>query len=340
MSRATPPGVSSDATVQPRVWSASRSAGGISTCRESPRALLCARLQPGTVQWGCKLDSITCGSERSSHSVLTFNEGARTVEADVVVGADGIRSAVRPAAVREASELRALGVVVILGYARCDHALCVRSDTVFEQLDGVTRLYAMPFTPPPGATTMWQLSFPMPEAQARELARGGGGLLGHAPGLPDGRPQSPSCSALRILDVTGYPVYDVPSSSACVRATAHTLATPRTPWRPSKRGANQALVDALAQALYDSELGDEAAAKLGAEADGVLLRRDGVRRSRRPVLDAIDGCERAAAVRAMAKVEASRMATTQHTRASTCGRAGVTRAAAAAAAGRTGSGSS
>ena len=93
------------------------------------------------------------------------------------------------------------------------------------------------------------------------------------------------------------------------------------------------LVDALAlaRALYDSELGDAAAASLLAtvEEEGAPRRR---RRTRQPVVDAIEQYERVAAVRAAVKVEASRRATRLlHSDAALAVETGVTRTAAAAA---------
>ena len=67
--------------------------------RQSLRALLYARLQPGTVRWGQRFRAVSaapCGSLR-----LEFDERdalrRRRCHADVLVGADGIRSAVRRA---------------------------------------------------------------------------------------------------------------------------------------------------------------------------------------------------------------------------------------------------
>ena len=56
---------------------------------------------------------------------------------------------------------------------------------VFQTLDGETRIYAMPFTPPckkdPLGTTMWQLSFPATLEEATSLgALGGQALLNEA----------------------------------------------------------------------------------------------------------------------------------------------------------------
>ena len=80
-------------------------------------------------------------------------------------------------------------------------------------------------------------------------------------------------------------------------------------------------------------LGDAAAASLEPSAtveEEVAPRRR--RRSRQPIVDAIEQYERAAAVRAAVKVEASRLATRLlHSDAALAVEMGVTRAAAAAA---------
>jgi 2-polyprenyl-6-methoxyphenol hydroxylase-like FAD-dependent oxidoreductase len=322
--------------------------------RQSLRALLCARLKPGTIRWGCRLDTITqqnTGQHKGQHDrpTLSFNGGERQVSADVVVGADGIHSVVRqfaaPTQMPTAAEprgvgLRALGVAVVLGYAKCAHELCAGFDTVFEQLDGETRLYAMPFSPPPEGTTMWQVSFPMEPEAAAALARGGGeALLAHARERCANwaTPVPELLGATRADDVTGYPIYDRPVGSRFGTGGRITLlgdaAHPMAPFKG--QGANQALVDALAlaRALYDSELGDAAAASLEpsatVEEKGAPRRR---RRTRQPIVDAIEQYERAAAVRAAVKVEASRLATRLlHSDAALAVETGVTRAAAAAA---------
>jgi len=59
------------------------------------------------------------------------------------------------------------------------------SGRVFQTLDGTTRIYAMPFSPPdrspdaaaPLGVTMWQLSFPIEVEAARALGSAGGEAL-------------------------------------------------------------------------------------------------------------------------------------------------------------------
>ena len=106
------------------------------------RALLYARLRPGTVRWGCQLDGIETNAAAAdndddaeekdadghNHPIeLRFNDaGKRRVVADVIVGADGIHSKMRSVLWqnnRDPHELRPLGVMVLLGYARCSRSL-------------------------------------------------------------------------------------------------------------------------------------------------------------------------------------------------------------------------
>ena len=75
---------------------------------------------------------------------------------------------------------------------------------VFQTLDGNTRLYAMPFTSSP-PVTMWQLSFPMDEADATGMARDGMSLLALARARLDGwhDPIGELIAGTEPTDVTG-----------------------------------------------------------------------------------------------------------------------------------------
>ena len=216
--------------------------------RQTLRALLLARLQPGTVRWSHRLLDVQLDTQRSSWTAgsgvgdfkgegveLPANdpagacedrkwslglglhfEGGASDRVGLLVGADGIRSRVRAtvegAAGGSAIEgtLEPMHVMVILGLARSQHELCDES-LVFEMLDGTSRMYAMPFEPAPRRTTMWQLSFPMGEARARELALNGqSALLAEARRRCAGwaAPTPELLAATAASDVTGYPVYD------------------------------------------------------------------------------------------------------------------------------------
>ena len=61
--------------------------------RTDLRAILVASLEEGTIQWGRKLAAVVSGG--ADHHTLVFEDGARE-EADIVIGADGAWSKVRP----------------------------------------------------------------------------------------------------------------------------------------------------------------------------------------------------------------------------------------------------
>ena len=122
--------------------------------RQALRRVLLEKLSPGTVHWGKKFKNYketTCST--SSVVELQFEDGDR-LSFDLLVGADGIFSAVRPvklaknsrdAAVGEAYPLHYLGVFVMLGICHgVSHPLC--DHKVFQVVDGTTRIYVMPFS--------------------------------------------------------------------------------------------------------------------------------------------------------------------------------------------------
>jgi 2-polyprenyl-6-methoxyphenol hydroxylase-like FAD-dependent oxidoreductase len=91
-------------------------------------------------------------------------------KADLVVGADGIRSSVRKLLIgNDISPLRYLGCIVILGICPLSaleglNSPLLDSATVFQTANGNERIYIMPYT---SDSVMWQLSFPMEEEEAR-----------------------------------------------------------------------------------------------------------------------------------------------------------------------------
>jgi salicylate hydroxylase len=72
---------------------------------------------------------------------LHFEGHQDPVHASVVVGADGIFSAIQKQKLGHFASLEYLGVIVILGIVPSSHPLTV--DRVFQTLDGSTRLFVM-----------------------------------------------------------------------------------------------------------------------------------------------------------------------------------------------------
>lgn len=173
------------------------------------------------VSWGHKLVGMT---ETANCMELDFEtEGGSNIhhKADLVVGADGIRSAVRqllfePETSTAMTPLRYLGCIVVLGICPLSTLKDVTREselldghTVFQTADGSTRIYLMPYS---STEYMWQLSFPMEdEEMAKDLSRRGPGALKEEALSKCGSWHSPIPDILRktsIELVSGYPVYD------------------------------------------------------------------------------------------------------------------------------------
>lgn len=249
--------------------------------RQRLRQLLFNALLPGTVRWGHRLEGYTEHADGVTLALAT-GEGSLGAEVAVLAGADGIFSRVRRVKLGEGEDsLRYLDLMVVLGIAKCDHP--GYGETVCQTLDGDTRIFTMPFTSaegvgcgdsdvPPGCT-MWQLSFPAEEQEARRIAHTPRTLKTEAM-RRCGSWHRPIPQLLESTDfalVTGYPVFDRPllSASRC-RGREDSLVTvlgdaahPMSPFKG--QGANQALLDAidLARALFRSEIGSCARAAWG-----------------------------------------------------------------------------
>ena len=182
--------------------------------------------------------------------------------AGLLVGADGIRSQVRQKLLGDSYPLRYLGCIVILGICPLGRVGTLRDpsfahlldkETVFQTADGTTRIYVMPYS---HGEYMWQLSFPLPEIEAKALSSRGLAALQQEALDRCGMWHSPVGEIILATPIelmSGYPVYDREVLKG--EDLQHVLGSHRHvtlvgdaahPMSPFKgQGANQALLDAL-----------------------------------------------------------------------------------------------
>mmetsp|Transcript_7520 Transcript_7520/g.12107 ORF Transcript_7520/g.12107 Transcript_7520/m.12107 type:complete len:466 (-) Transcript_7520:1455-2852(-) len=271
--------------------------------RQRLRQMLFDALVPGTVRWGHCFEKHEYCKSSGKYKVYFRVESSPdlfVVECDLLVGADGIWSRVR----RQRIGLeppRYLGVIVILGRARCTHELA--DNKVFQTLGGETRIYAMPFEE---GVTMWQLSFPVTLEEANLLSKSGSaGLLAESLRRCEKwhAPIGELLKDTKAEDVTGYPAFDRPppevfGGTGRIRVAGELdgenivlIGDAIHPMSPFKgQGANQVLIDALSLAetlascpnsplaLFETEMTKRVRSKVegSAEAAVVLHTQQGV----------------------------------------------------------------
>ena len=226
--------------------------------RQSLRLALLEQLGGhNAVQWGHQLVDFKESEGKGVELSFKVDGETKSAKADIVVGADGIRSTVRKLLIGDdISPLRYLGCIVILGICPLaalqgvdSHLL--DSATIFQTANGNERIYIMPFA---ADSVMWQLSFPMSEEDAKTLsAKGAKALKEEACSRTRWHHPIPQIlSATTEAQVSGYPVYDrdLLKSELMEKWGRVTLigdaAHPMSPFKG--QGANQALLDALALA--------------------------------------------------------------------------------------------
>ena len=209
------------------------------------------------VTWGHQLIDLKDMEDEGVSLSFKVDGKIKQVQADLVVGADGIRSAVRHIILGEnSSPLRYLGCIVILGICPLSaldglESPLLDAATVFQTANGHERIYIMPYT---ADAVMWQLSFPMTEHEAKALSAQGPEALKAAAirSVPWHTPIPQILAATQSAQVSGYPVYDRALLDTKLLAPWEKVtligdaAHPMSPFKG--QGANQALLDALSLA--------------------------------------------------------------------------------------------
>ena len=212
---------------------------------------------PNFVKWDHKLVALQKDTTKGVKLRFKVNGNAIETSADLVVGADGIRSTVRKLMpFKDNDYLHYLGCIVILGICPLKklkdlESPLLDSATVFQTANGKERIYMMPFTTD---SVMWQLSFPLSETEAKTLSsKGPKELKNEASRRTQWHNPIPQIlKATSETNISGYPVYDreILKSEAMENLGEISLigdaAHPMSPFKG--QGANQALLDALALA--------------------------------------------------------------------------------------------
>lgn len=226
--------------------------------RQSLRLALLQQLDGhDAIKWNHKF--LVYKQQEGENIQLEFEVNSKiiTTKANLIVGADGIRSTVRKLLIGEKNTpLQYLGCIVILGICPLKNLKNIESPlldsaTVFQTANGHERMYMMPYD---SDSVMWQLSFPISEEKARELNfKGAKTLKEEAVKRTQWHSPIPQIvSATKETEISGYPVYDrelLKPENFKKGANITLIGDAAHPMSPFKgQGANQALLDALSLA--------------------------------------------------------------------------------------------
>lgn len=224
--------------------------------RQALRAELLAGLNNNWgIKWGYCLKNLSQNLKWDIELEFQVWNKKHVTKADLIVGADGIRSSVRGLLICEdIAPLQYLWCIVVLGICPLDSLEWIQNSlldgaTVFQTVNGNERIYLMPYDKD---SIMWQLSFPISEFDAKILNKKWPEALKHEGIARLSDWHTPIPEILKATDtslISGYPVYDRKILDLKFFKNFWNITLlwdAMHPMSPFKwQGANQAILDAL-----------------------------------------------------------------------------------------------